>query len=140
MPFPQSSVAREPVSNSKSVPCLAAYVLRIKSEKCGPDVYQAHKLVWIISRIMDVTITGNDSEGSLGTDRLMREPLGGQRLSPPFHFRLVRDSRIEYKAIVAIIEAKLRTPLLLSLGPDSLQRLSTKSGAHTAAMVRDYLS
>lgn len=55
MPFPQSSVEREAVSNSESVPCLAAYILRITSDKCGPDVYQAHKLAWIISRIMNPT-------------------------------------------------------------------------------------
>jgi hypothetical protein len=46
---------------------------------------------------------------------------------------------LEAEALVAIVEAKLRAPLQLTLGPDGLQRLFTKSGGLTVAMVREYL-
>jgi hypothetical protein len=46
---------------------------------------------------------------------------------------------LEAEALVAIVEAKLRAPLQLTLGPDGLQRFLTKSGGLTAAMVREYL-
>jgi hypothetical protein len=47
---------------------------------------------------------------------------------------------LEAEALVAIVEAKLRAPLQLTLGPDGIQRFFTKSGRLTAAMVRDYLA
>ncbi|HZQ46150.1 MAG TPA: hypothetical protein VFC07_04000 [Verrucomicrobiae bacterium] len=47
---------------------------------------------------------------------------------------------LEAEALVAIVEAKLRAPLLLTLGPDGIQRFFTKSGGLTAAMVREYLA
>jgi hypothetical protein len=46
---------------------------------------------------------------------------------------------LEAEALVAIMEAKLRAPLQLTLGPDGLQRLFTKSSGLTTAMVREYL-
>ena len=46
---------------------------------------------------------------------------------------------LEAEALVAIVEAKLRAPLQLTLGPDGIQRLLTKSGSLTAPMVREYL-
>jgi hypothetical protein len=46
---------------------------------------------------------------------------------------------LEAEALVAIVEAKLRAPLQLTLGPDGIQRFFTKSGGLTAAMVREYL-
>jgi hypothetical protein len=46
---------------------------------------------------------------------------------------------LEAEALVAIVEAKLRAPLQLTLGPDGIQRLFTKSGRLTARMVREYL-
>lgn len=46
---------------------------------------------------------------------------------------------LEAEALVAIVEAKLRAPLQLTLGPDGIQRLLTKSGILTTSMVRDYL-
>jgi hypothetical protein len=47
---------------------------------------------------------------------------------------------LEADALVAIVEAKLRAPLQLTLGPDGIQRFFTKSGGLTAAMVRKYLA
>ena len=47
---------------------------------------------------------------------------------------------LEAEALVLIVEAKLRAPLQLTLGPDGLQRFFTKSGGLTAAMVREYLA
>lgn len=47
---------------------------------------------------------------------------------------------LEAEALVAIVEAKLRAPLQLTLGPDGIQRFFTKSGRLTAAMVREYLA
>jgi hypothetical protein len=46
---------------------------------------------------------------------------------------------LEAEALVAIVEAKLRAPLQITLGPDGIQRLFTESGGLTAAMVREYL-
>jgi small ligand-binding sensory domain FIST len=45
---------------------------------------------------------------------------------------------LDAEALVAIVDAKLRAPLQLTLGPDGLQRLFAKSGGLTAAMVRGY--
>jgi hypothetical protein len=42
-------------------------------------------------------------------------------------------------ALVAIVDAKLRSPLQVTLGPDGIQRLFTSSGVLTADMVREYL-
>lgn len=42
-------------------------------------------------------------------------------------------------AIVAIVDAKLRSPLEVTLGPDGIQRLFTQSGVLTAEMVRENL-
>jgi hypothetical protein len=47
---------------------------------------------------------------------------------------------LEAEALVLIVEARLRAPLQLTLGPDGLQRFFTKSGGLTAAMVREYLA
>ncbi len=47
---------------------------------------------------------------------------------------------LEAEALVAIVEAKLRAPLELTLGLDGIQRFLTKSGILTAAMVREYLA
>ena len=47
---------------------------------------------------------------------------------------------LEAEALVTIVEAKLRAPLHLTLGPDGLQRFLTKSGRLTATMVREYLA
>ena len=47
---------------------------------------------------------------------------------------------LEAEALVTIVEAKLRAPLQLTLGPDGLQRFLTKSGRLTATMVREYLA
>ncbi len=47
---------------------------------------------------------------------------------------------LEAEALVAIVEAKLRAPLQLTLGPDGVQRFLTKSGGLTATMVREYLA
>jgi hypothetical protein len=47
---------------------------------------------------------------------------------------------LEAEALVAVVEAKLRAPLELGLGLDGIQRLLTKSGILTAAMVREYLA
>lgn len=46
---------------------------------------------------------------------------------------------LEAEALVAIVEAKLRAPLQLTLGPDGIQRLLTRSGRLAAAKVREYL-
>jgi hypothetical protein len=47
---------------------------------------------------------------------------------------------LEAEALVAIVEAKLRAPIELTLGLDGLQPFLTKSGILTAAMVREYLA
>ena len=47
---------------------------------------------------------------------------------------------LEAEALVAIVEAKLRAPLQLTLGPDGIQRFFTKSGRLTAGMVREFLA
>jgi hypothetical protein len=47
---------------------------------------------------------------------------------------------LEAEALVAIVEAKLRDPLELTLGLDGIQRFLTKSGSLTTAMVREYLA
>lgn len=46
---------------------------------------------------------------------------------------------IEASALVAMVEAKLREPLLVTLGPDGLQTLFASSGVLTASRVREYL-
>jgi hypothetical protein len=46
---------------------------------------------------------------------------------------------LEAEALVAMVDAKLRSPLQITLGPDGLQWFFTKSGSLTAAMVREYL-
>lgn len=46
---------------------------------------------------------------------------------------------LEAEALVTIVEAKLRAPLQLTLGPDGIQRFFTKSGQLTTTMVREYL-
>ena len=46
---------------------------------------------------------------------------------------------IEAGALVAMIDAKLRTPQQITLGADGLQRLFTTSGILTVDMVREYL-
>lgn len=46
---------------------------------------------------------------------------------------------IEVEALVAMVDAKLRDPRIVSLGPDGLQRLYTVSGVLTADNVRDVL-
>jgi hypothetical protein len=47
---------------------------------------------------------------------------------------------LEAEALVAIVEAKLRDLLELTLGLDGIQRFLTKSGSLTTAMVREYLA
>ncbi len=47
---------------------------------------------------------------------------------------------LEAEALVAMVDAKLRSPLQITLGPDGLQWFFTKSGNLTAAMVREYLA
>jgi hypothetical protein len=47
---------------------------------------------------------------------------------------------LEAEALVAMVDAKLRSPLQITLGPDGLQWFFTKSGRLTAGMVREYLS
>src|ERR1035437_6913 len=47
---------------------------------------------------------------------------------------------LESEALVAIVEAKLRAPIELTLGLDGIQPFLTKSGILTAAMVREYLA
>lgn len=46
---------------------------------------------------------------------------------------------IEAEAIVEMVEAKLRNPLELTLGPDGLQRIFSDSGVVTAEMVSEVL-
>lgn len=46
---------------------------------------------------------------------------------------------LEAEALVAIVEAKLRAPLQLTLGPDGVQRLFTRSGVLNTALVREFL-
>jgi hypothetical protein len=48
-------------------------------------------------------------------------------------------SLVEAEALVAIVDAKLRAPLQISLGPDGVQRLFSVSGVITAEMVREQL-
>jgi hypothetical protein len=43
-------------------------------------------------------------------------------------------------ALVAMVDAKLRSPLQVSLGPDGLQRLFTDSGVLSAETVRELIS
>jgi hypothetical protein len=47
---------------------------------------------------------------------------------------------LDAEALVAIVEAKLRAPLQVTLGPDGIQRLFTNSGRLSAAVVREYLA
>jgi hypothetical protein len=47
---------------------------------------------------------------------------------------------LEAAALVQIVEAKLRDPLQVPLGPDGLQRLFSSSGVITAEDVMDILS
>ena len=46
---------------------------------------------------------------------------------------------IEAGAVVEMVEAKLRNPLELTLGPDGLQRIFSNSGVITAEMVTEAL-
>ena len=46
---------------------------------------------------------------------------------------------VEADALVAMVDAKLRAPLQISLGPDGLQRLFSVSGILNAEMVREQL-
>ena len=46
---------------------------------------------------------------------------------------------LEAKALVAIVEAKLRGPLQLTLGPDGIQQLFTRSGVLNTEGVRKFL-
>jgi len=46
---------------------------------------------------------------------------------------------VEAEALVAMVDAKLRAPLEVSLGPDGIQRLFCESGVLSAAAVRDTL-
>jgi len=48
-------------------------------------------------------------------------------------------SLVEAGALVAMVDIKLREPLQLTLGPDGLQRLFSKSGIIKAEMVREQL-
>jgi len=48
-------------------------------------------------------------------------------------------SLVEAEALVAIIDAKLRAPLQITLGSDGIQRLFSVSGILSAQMVRDQL-
>ena len=47
---------------------------------------------------------------------------------------------LEAAALVAMVDAKLRDPLRISLGPDGLQRLFSASGVLTADKVRSFFS
>ena len=47
---------------------------------------------------------------------------------------------MEADALVAIVEAKLRAPLEITLGADGIQRLYTSSGVLNAETVRELLS
>jgi len=46
---------------------------------------------------------------------------------------------LEAGALVAVVDAKLRAPLQVTLGPDGVQRLFSSSGVITEEMVRQYL-
>lgn len=46
---------------------------------------------------------------------------------------------METEALVAMVDAKLRAPSEVTLGPDGLQRLFSQSGILTADMVREFL-
>jgi hypothetical protein len=46
---------------------------------------------------------------------------------------------LEADALVAMVDAKLRDPLQITLGPDGLQRLFTVSGVLTEGTVREQL-
>ncbi|MEQ2009649.1 MAG: hypothetical protein ABMA26_22930 [Limisphaerales bacterium] len=46
---------------------------------------------------------------------------------------------LEAKALMAIVEAKLRAPLQLTLGPDGIQQLFTRSGVLNTERVRKFL-
>jgi hypothetical protein len=46
---------------------------------------------------------------------------------------------LEAEALVAIVDAKMRRPLDITLGPDGIQRLFTIGGRISAATVREYL-
>ena len=46
---------------------------------------------------------------------------------------------LEAEALVAIVDAKLRAPQQVTLGPDGLQRLFSVSGILTADIVREQL-
>jgi hypothetical protein len=47
---------------------------------------------------------------------------------------------LEASALVAIVDAKLRNPQQVSLGPDGVQRLFSRSGRITAEDVMESLS
>ncbi len=47
---------------------------------------------------------------------------------------------LEAEALVAMVDAKLRSPLFVSLGPDGLQRLFSTSGILDAGVVREQLN
>ncbi|MGB8262184.1 MAG: hypothetical protein WCE75_17635, partial [Terracidiphilus sp.] len=47
---------------------------------------------------------------------------------------------LEAEALVAVVEAKLRAPLQLTLASDGIQRLFTQSGRLTAEAVREFLA
>ena len=46
---------------------------------------------------------------------------------------------VDAEALVTTVDAKLRTPLQISLGPDGIQRLLARGGLLKADMVRQYL-
>jgi len=46
---------------------------------------------------------------------------------------------VEAAALVAIVDAKLRDPQQLTLGPDGIQRLFSNSGVLTSEIVRETL-
>lgn len=46
---------------------------------------------------------------------------------------------IEAEALVAMVDAKLRDPLQLTLGPDGIQRIFSNSGVLTSDNVREIL-
>jgi len=46
---------------------------------------------------------------------------------------------MEVDALVAVVDAKLRAPLEVTLGPDGLQRLFSQSGILTSNAVRELL-
>ena len=47
---------------------------------------------------------------------------------------------MEADALVAIVDAKLRAPLEITLGADGIQRLFTSSGVLSSETVRELLS